>query len=300
LGFTRPFGRFEPGDARPCLIGSLKVTAPPSGRNGELILDGLLISAPAAVPAITVLPQAGETTSGLDSLRLRYCTLAPLPPQGGGQSAPELTVSDCPRLALSLERSISGPVVVTASQSRDPLASLSIDTSILHGLGGFALDAAATPAMITASTLLGDARLRRLQSYDSLFDGACLVERRQAGCARFSYFGPGSRTPRRYRCQPDLAQAKRAEELSPVKLTDDEAQRIAGRLRPQFCATTYGDPAFALLDLQTAIEIRTGAESGAEMGAFEHLKLAQGEQNLRQVLDEYLPFGLEAGIFYRS
>jgi hypothetical protein len=34
------------------------------------------------------------------------------------------------------------------------------------------------------------------------------------------------------------------------------------------------------------------------MGAFNHLKGALREANLRQVLREYLRFGLEAGIFY--
>jgi hypothetical protein len=45
-------------------------------------------------------------------------------------------------------------------------------------------------------------------------------------------------------------------------------------------------------------EIATGAEDGSEMGAYCHLKQPQREANLRLRLEEYLPFGLEAGIIY--
>ncbi|RMF62207.1 MAG: hypothetical protein D6746_04430, partial [Bacteroidetes bacterium] len=60
----------------------------------------------------------------------------------------------------------------------------------------------------------------------------------------------------------------------------------------------YGHPAFAQLRRSTAEEIRTGAEDGAEMGAFNQLKEALREANLRAALDEYLRFGLESGLFY--
>ena len=45
-------------------------------------------------------------------------------------------------------------------------------------------------------------------------------------------------------------------------------------------------------------QIRTGAESGAEMGAFEFLKQPQREANLRDALAEYLRFGLEARLVF--
>ncbi len=42
-------------------------------------------------------------------------------------------------------------------------------------------------------------------------------------------------------------------------------------------------------------EITSGAEDGAEMGAFRHLRQPQRLGNLATVLDEYLRVGLEAG-----
>ncbi|HMR67355.1 MAG TPA: hypothetical protein PKE64_25360, partial [Anaerolineae bacterium] len=59
-------------------------------------------------------------------------------------------------------------------------------------------------------------------------------------------------------------------------------------------------PAYGQLSLTCPLEIKTGAEDGLEMGAFSFLKQPQREANLRANLDEYLRFGLEAGIFYAT
>ena len=71
-------------------------------------------------------------------------------------------------------------------------------------------------------------------------------------------------------------------------------------MRPVFTSLTYGTPAYAQLSLRCAPEITSGAEDGSEMGAFHDLFAAQRETNLRVRLDEYLRFGLEAGIFFAS
>jgi len=106
-------------------------------------------------------------------------------------------------------------------------------------------------------------------------------ERRQEGCVRFSYVSPASRTPRRYECQPR---------------TDADAPRI----RPQFTSLRYGHPGYCQLGRRCASEIAAGADDEAEMGAFHDLFQPQRETNLRIRLEEYLRFGLEAGIFYAS
>jgi hypothetical protein len=73
---------------------------------------------------------------------------------------------------------------------------------------------------------------------------------------------------------------------------------VEALIRPLFVSRELGDPGYGQLELRCAVQIRTGAESGAEMGAFEFLKQPQREANLRDALDEYLRFGLEAGLFY--
>jgi hypothetical protein len=67
-------------------------------------------------------------------------------------------------------------------------------------------------------------------------------------------------------------------------------------LVPSWTTRRYGQPGFAQLRDSAPAEIRGGAEDGAEMGAFCHLQQPQRAANLRQRLDEYLPFGLDAGI----
>ncbi|HEY9674388.1 MAG TPA: hypothetical protein V6D11_23315 [Waterburya sp.] len=78
----------------------------------------------------------------------------------------------------------------------------------------------------------------------------------------------------------------------------DEKLLILTRVQPKFTSTDYSQPGYAQLDHTSAEEIRAGGEDGSEMGAFSYLKQPQREANLRASLDEYLRFGLEAGIFY--
>lgn len=82
------------------------------------------------------------------------------------------------------------------------------------------------------------------------------------------------------------------------KLSQTERDQIASRIRPAFTSARYGDPGYAQLSHSSPREIKTGAEDGSEMGVFCYLKQPQREANLRSVLDEYLRFGLEAGILY--
>ena len=105
------------------------------------------------------------------------------------------------------------------------------------------------------------------------------VERRQKGCVRFSYVPSGSRTPQRYHCQPQA----------------DNLQT-----RPHFTSLRYGDPGYCQLRLATPDTIRCGAHDESEMGVLHRLYQPQREINLKVRLDEYLRFGLEAGIFYVS
>ncbi|MDJ0511561.1 MAG: hypothetical protein QNJ64_20265 [Crocosphaera sp.] len=78
----------------------------------------------------------------------------------------------------------------------------------------------------------------------------------------------------------------------------EEKLAIMASLQPNFTASFYGDPGYGQLSQNCAMEIRTGGEDSAEMGAFYSLKQHQREQNLQANLKEYLPFGLQVGTFY--
>ena len=82
-----------------------------------------------------------------------------------------------------------------------------------------------------------------------------------------------------------------------------EQKAIAQQLTPLFADSRPLGPPNVMscwLARNCAPEIRTGAADGAEMGVWSHLKQPQREANLRLALDEYLRFGLEAGIYYET
>jgi hypothetical protein len=277
LGLTeRNPGWLEPTGLHPHLRGNISVrgTAPGEGADaGELILDGLLVEG-----GLRVL------IGNLGSLQINHCTLVPgLGDLTVNPSASPNSQND--RLRISVAGSIIGAISLP-----DTVPELNIEDSIVDRAGDIAISAFGSAVTIDNSTILGRTEMRNLEASEVIFSEPVLVERRQVGCVRFSYVSKGSRTPRCYCCQPDLA----------LKDITDAAEmaRIHTRLTPLFTSDDYGNPAYAQLSLNCAEEMHTGGEDGSEMGVFNHLKRPQRTANLRAALDEYLPFGLEAGIIY--
>jgi hypothetical protein len=284
---TRSLGVLAPNDVRPHLRGDISVRGTASGTDpnpGTLALNGLLVEG-----RLTIL------TGNLGGLQFSHATLAPA--NGGLVVNPSVVPGQQNnQLAISLQRAICGPLVLAAT-----VPDLSISDSIIDAAGASAaLDAPGSDAVIQSSTCLGAANLRSLEASNSIF-ALLTVERRQAGCVRYSFVADGSQTPRRFRCQPDLELAERATQLgleTPASLPASERTLILNRTKPAFGSIHYGDPDYAQLSLATAAGILTGAEDGSEMGAFKYLMQPQRLANLRASLDEYLRFGLEAGIFF--
>ncbi|HYP21213.1 MAG TPA: hypothetical protein VEY08_14170 [Chloroflexia bacterium] len=171
------------------------------------------------------------------------------------------------------------------------------------------------PATLERVTIFGVAHVRELTlASEVIFVDPVRAAHRQAGCVRFSYVAPGSRTPQCYRCQPALSvttqtvEAKEQAKVDNVILTPAASAvieasveaRVRASIVPSFTSTQYGEPAYAQLSSACPLEITTGAGDGSEMGVFSSLKQPQREANLRIALNEYLRFGLEAGIFYVS
>jgi hypothetical protein len=117
---------------------------------------------------------------------------------------------------------------------------------------------------------------------------------------RFCFVPPGSRTPRRYECQPDLVDKAVSDVAKKKRLRADEAEalRESERLRiaPDFESTTYGTPNYAWLASHGADEIGRGADDRSEMGVFHDLFRPQRMANLLARLNEYTPAGMDASI----
>jgi hypothetical protein len=113
---------------------------------------------------------------------------------------------------------------------------------------------------------------------------------------------PGSRTPRRYHCQPDLVIAALDDVEPPLTMDEKAVRRVreAQRVRPRFTSRRYGHAAYCQLADDCARELTRGADDESEMGAFHDLFQPQREANLRARLDEYTPAGMEAAIVFAS
>jgi hypothetical protein len=158
---------------------------------------------------------------------------------------------------------------------------------------------------IVRSTVFGQIHAHAIElGENTLFMGRIFVARRQKGCLRFSYVTPESRTPQRYRCQPDLVE-KRIEEAmrkEEIEKEDIEALKRCERLRvrPQFNSVHYGTPTYCQLAEGCAEEIKRGASDESEMGVFHDLFQPQRMANLRVRLEEYSPSAMDAGIGYAN
>ncbi|MFD8495097.1 hypothetical protein [Amycolatopsis sp. NPDC059657] len=253
-------------------------------RAPRLIMDGLLITG------------RGVHVSGpMGEFVLRHCTLVPgwtLEPEcHPAQPEEPSLILECTTACVQIERSILGTILVVDDEVRtDPLR-IHLADSVLDATDR-EFEALSAPECrhahailsIRRSTVLGEVHTHAISlGENSIFDGRVHVARRGIGCLRFCYVPPGSRTPRRYHCQPDLAGP--AEER---------------RVRPRFTSVRYGTPGYVQLAAHCPAEIARGAEDGSELGAFHDLFQPQREDNLLARLEEFLPAGLDAGIVYES
>jgi len=199
-------------------------------------------------------------------------------------------IIDSENARVEIDHCILGAVL--ASQDAEVTISDSIiDATTETNLAYGGTEDFGAPLRITNSTVIGRVRTRTLRlASNTIFLGPfagpankkkliapVIAQRRQEGCARFSYLSPGALVPVRYYCQPE---------------SDDSF------VRPRFVSTHFGNPAYCQLNAFCPGEIRRGADDEASMGAFHDLYEPQRESHLVTRLDEYLRFGLEAGIFY--
>lgn len=232
-------------------------------------------------------------------------------PMHADKASLTVTGTDVTDLEILILRSITGPLEIPA-ECRQLLATDCIidaprpggaSAPLRHAIAGDAT--ASLPGPVTTlerCTVFGEVFVREMSlASETIFAGKVVVERKQTGCIRLSYVPQSpekSGTPRRFRCQPDQALADRAKELDVKTLPPAEAGPILLRVRPDFTCYRYGHPAYGQLQPGCPEEIRKGAENGSEMGVFADLQQPQRESNLQTALDEYLRFGLEAGIFF--
>ena len=261
----------------------------------RFLLDGiLLVGRPLRVSGTE-----GNTPSV--RVKVRRSTLVPgwglgsdCTPTAPGRPSIEMTNV---RGSLCIEQSILGPLsLVSRVDQADPLrvtlADSIVDAGAADGLAiaGAEEGYAWASVKIVRCTVIGEVLAHALRlAGNSILNGTVRIVRRQEGCVRFCWLPPGSRTPRRYHCQPDLVL-----QSVPPERAEEETRRV----RPEFTSSRFGRPAYCQLASGCPDEISRGADDESEMGAYHDLFVPQKEANLRTRLEQSTPAGMTVAIIH--
>ncbi|TPN48536.1 hypothetical protein FJ976_19240 [Mesorhizobium sp. B1-1-9] len=269
------------------------------------VLDGVIVSG-----------RGMQVSGGVSGVAIRHSTLVP----GWGlgcncepkrPTEPSIELIDAP-LCLAIEHSIVGAIQIERDEVKQNPIEVRISDSIVDATAGERIAIGASgklcafaTLLVQRSTIIGETQTHAITlAENSIFAGAVRACRRQIGCIRFCYVPPGSRTPRRYQCQPDLVEKTVAGLYAKGEITPDERdEMIEGerlRVEPEFNSTRYGRPTYCQLANGCAVEITAGADDESEMGAFHDLFQPQRVANLRTRLTEYTPAGANAGIIFAT
>jgi hypothetical protein len=278
-----------------------------SGEAGSrFVLDGLLVTGRGMI-----------VRGDLAHVVIRHSTLVPgsaLYSSGQPRRTSDASIELLDTTArLTIERSIIGPIRVSEEDIKTDPVAVEISDSIVDATDPQDVALAARDEELRAwaalrmvrTTVFGQLRVHEIDRLEnSIVMGRIDVGRRQTGCVRFSYVPHGSRTPRRYHCQPDLVDEAVETRLRNGELSPNEAHELREaerqRVRPQFNGIRYGTATYCQLADDCAPEINRGADDESEMGVFHDLYQPQREANLQARLDDYVPIGMDAGIIHSS
>ncbi|MEJ2004036.1 MAG: hypothetical protein P8X57_03510 [Cyclobacteriaceae bacterium] len=247
---------------RPALIGDIIIS---DGNSAKVELNGILIDGSVEV----------EAASQLRELRLVHVTIKP------GIATNQLIIASfTPQLFIN-HSIVSGIRIVEGADARIENSIIDVIDQEHDAYAGLAAGPGGK-LYIENSTVVGQLTAKQIEyASNCIFTSVVRATQTQKGCMRFSWFPRDSVTPKAYKCQP--AFSGKYDSVKPV-----------------FSSGEYGQPDYLQLDNSTPPEILYGADNGSEMGVYFQQYTAQKITNLRIRLDEYLRFGLEAGIFLAS
>jgi len=301
---------------RPTVILSDKISVTGAAESA-LDVNGLVIAyAPPSAgaplpPALLHVPNGG--TNQLGQLGLTHCTLVPgwaLTSAGD----PDPTYAGLPTLLaeasglqITIQKSIVGSLWVnveatatisdsivdatpklsdsTATDMSSVAYAATVDTVTKRPQPGGALTLtgctvvgkvyASLLSLVSNSIVWAELSAADLAATPPLWSAPLWATRKQEGCVRFSYLPDRSIVPRQFKC-------------------------VTGSPQPVFYSLRYGDPGYSKLWPLTDDAVRRGADDGGEMGAFHFVLAPLRETDLRVRMQEYLPVGLEFGVFYEN
>lgn len=252
---------------------------PPSG---QLSLSGLWISG-----ALNILGDAAN-------VQLLDCTLVPgIALERDGKAVSPGTpsiVASAGEVGLSVSQSITGAIAAAVGGTTRICSSI-VDSGSPCSVAYAATDLASEGAdlHIEDSTVIGKVHARTMElASNTIFraqlarrdawKAALWCSRQQSGCVRFCFLPAAAITPQQFQCLPG-----------------DSTQEDA--LLPKFIILRYGHPSYALLSGDTPMAVWTGGDNGSQIGVYNVLQETQAVANVQLRAQEYVPFGLEVGVF---
>lgn len=285
--------------------GTVNTDKPDADPTNWFTLDGIIITG-----------RGVQVQGSVGGVTIRHSTLVPgwgidcnCEPQR--PTDPSLELDEAPN-CVRIEHSILGAIQVNRDEVREDPCRIYISDSILDAMSPTAIALGAPEKLCAFSvldirrcTVFGQVQTHAISLAENcIFMGVIRDCRRQEGCMRFCYVTAGSRTPKRFECQPDMVEKAVMAEAQQDNLT--AAQQAAllaqerARVTPAFNSTRYGTPTYCQLSDECATEISAGADDESEMGAFHDLYQPQRAANLRNRLSEYTPAGMSVGIIFAS
>lgn len=250
-----------------------------NSKGGRLVLDGLELTQGLLINA--------RATS---ELLLRHCTVR-LP----GEKAVTSTAA-LDGMEITIEYSLVGRMRLDFGNS-GAVGKLRVSNSILSNDEAAAetVTARDIDAELNNVTIFGPSSFKSIEATNVIFVGAASVVRTQSGCVRYSSIAQGSTMPRRFRCQPDIALSAAANLKGSALTPGERASAILG-VKPMFLDESLDEPTVAMLHPLCADGIWRGGEGETEMGVFSNAASALRMGNVRSLFDDYVPFGLAAGL----
>jgi hypothetical protein len=248
-------------------------------KGGRLVLDGLELTQGLLINA--------RATS---ELLARHCTVR-LPKGEAITSTAALE-----GMEIAIEHSLVGRIRLDFGTA-GAVGKLHISNSVISNDEAVAetITARDIDTEMSNVAIFGTSSFKSIEATNVIFAGVATAVRTQSGCVRYSSIAQGSNMPRRFRCQPDIAISAVTSAKGSTLTADEKLSAILG-VKPIFLDESLDEPTVAMLHPLCADGIWKGGEGETEMGGFSNAAAALRMGNIRSLFDDYVPFGLAAGL----
>lgn len=272
---------------RPTILTDTPITIGGKSENSNFEFDGILVGGKDGINSSNSLMKIRKNGK-IKRIEIKNCTFTPnyiMNNEKKDKVIPCIIVeTENDFLEMAIKNSIVGPIKGFKTRAR-----ITIKNSIIDGTKE-------SPSIIghkinvKNTTIFGPITADSLEATNTIFNEIITVKRTQEGCVRFCYIPAGSKNPMTYRCQPSFPEGTSEEIKNDIKL----------KIKPRFVSTIYGHPSYAQLHQSVAQEILEGGDNESEIGVYNTLYQPQRLRNFIDSFDEYLRFGMQAGVFFAT